>query len=52
MLDFIIYLAQWGITDDDMKWVCESNHDGMIYTACNSYKQAVFWCESKGYTHN
>lgn len=50
--DFTIYKTQWGCTADDEKWVCESNQDGMIYSAHNTYQSAVEWCRKKGYSHN
>ena len=52
MADFTIYKTQWGCTCDDEKWVCESNKDGMVWTATNSYSDAVKWCERNGYTHD
>ena len=50
--DILIYLTQWGCFADEMRWVCESNKDGMIYSVHHTYQRAVAWCESKGYSHN
>lgn len=50
--DFVIYLTQWGCCADEMRYVCESNKDGMIYATFCTYQQAVDWCEKRGHTHN
>ena len=50
--DFSIYLTQWGCFADEMRWVCESNKNGMICATFRTYQQAVEWCENKGYSHN
>ena len=50
--DFVIYLTQWGCCADEMRYACESNKDGMIYATFRTYRQAVDWCEKRGYTHN
>ena len=50
--DFSIYLTQWGCFADEMRWVCESNKNGMIYATFRTYQQAIDWCENKGYSHN
>ena len=50
--DFSIYLMQWGCCADEMRYACESNKDGMIYSTFRTYQQAVDWCENKGYSHN
>ena len=49
-VDFVIYLTQWGYADE-MCYACESVKDGMIYSAFRNYREAVEWCESKGYSH-
>ena len=50
--DFSIYLMQWGCYADEMRYVCESNKNGMICATFRTYQQAVEWCENKGYSHN
>ena len=50
--DIDICLADWGCTADDVKWVCKSTKNGWTYTVCNSYPDAVAWCERNGFTHN
>ena len=49
-VDFVIYLTQWGYADE-MCYACESTKDGMIYSVFRTYREAVEWCENKGYSH-
>ncbi len=46
--DFSIYLMQWGCYADEMRYVCESNKNGMVCATFRTYQQAVDWCEKKG----
>ena len=57
--DFSIYLAdwgrccadEWGYCRGDVRWVCESNSNGLIYAAFRTHQEATYWCESKGYSY-
>ena len=57
--DFSIYLTdwgycpadEWGYCRGDVRWVCESNNNGLIYAAFRTPQQAVSWCENNGYSY-
>lgn len=49
-VDFIIYFTEWGYTNE-MCYACESTKDGVIYSTFRTYREAVEWCENKGYSY-